>query len=627
MSFYYTVASLFLLLDLACGDCVPELEKDVLLQGGDLGTVFAPDVEYCQMVCTFSPRCLMFSYLPASWPNDNERFACFLKDSPTLTLQKVVMPGTISGHSLKHCTRIIYACRDKVFSGLDMIGTSYNISRVTSVEECRERCTNNEHCQFFTYVTEKFHSIQLRNMCYFKYSGKGMPTRIRQLPNVMCGFSLKACGMSSLGCKRDIFQKIEFSGESLTSVIAPNVQMCQKICTFYPNCLYFTYVTKDSSEANQRNRCYLKTSKLLPPTDILPKDNVFSGFSLLSCKTPFSVCPLQVQNDSVFLGTDLHAEEVNGEKDCQQLCTNDIRCQFFTYNPHDCNRNKCKCLLRMSSNGLPTAIENGKGGNSGFSLRLCKNRIVGGCGKPVDKASRIVGGSNSSHGEWPWQVSMHLKLSSSRHVCGGSIISNQWIVTAAHCVAPWPIPRLWNIYIGILNQSEIKPTTPVLDIEQIIVHPEYTGAEAGNDIALLKLKTPIAYNEYQQAICLPPNRDSFRLPSTCWITGWGFTNETGTTSDVLQKAEVPPQSSTECQKSYLTQTISHKVLCAGYKHGQIDSCKGDSGGPLSCLVDKTWYLFGITSWGEGCARPDKPGVYTKVTEFIDWIVQHTKIAI
>lgn len=627
MTFYYIVASLFLLCDLAYGDCVPGLEQDVLFQGGDLGTVFAPDVEYCQMVCSFSPRCLMFSYLSVSWPTDNERFACFLKDSATLTLPKVSMPGAISGHSLKHCTNRIHACRDKFFSGLEMIGSTSNISRVTSVEECRERCTNNEHCQFFTYVTEKFHSTQLRNMCYFKYSGNGMPTRIRQLPNVVSGFSLKACGKSSLDCQRDIFQEMEFTGQSLTSVIAPNVQMCQKICTFYPNCLFFTYFTMEWSEPKQRYRCYLKTSKTSKPNEVQFKENVVSGFSLLPCKTTLSVCPLPFHNNTAFHGTDLHVGEVNSEKDCQQLCTNNIRCQFFTYRPHDCNRNKCKCQLMMSSNGLPTGIEQEKGGNSGFSLRVCKTRTVGGCGTPVDQASRIVGGSNSSLGEWPWQVSMHLKLSSSRHVCGGSIISYQWIITAAHCVVQWPLPRFWSIYVGIVSQSEITPTTPVLDIEQIIVHPDYNGAESGNDIALLKFKSPIAYNDYQQAICLPPHQDSFVLPRTCWITGWGYTDESGTTSDVLQKAEVPPMSSAECQPSYTAMTISNKVLCAGYKQGQIDSCKGDSGGPLVCVVDKTWYLIGITSWGEGCARPDKPGVYTKVTEFTDWIVKHTQIII
>ncbi|XP_071978700.1 plasma kallikrein-like isoform X2 [Engystomops pustulosus] len=625
MTFYCIVVTLFLLFDSSRGDCVQELEKDVLFQGGDLVTVFTPDVEYCQMFCTFNPRCVMFSYITSVWPNENGRFACFLKESATLTLQKDLVPGSISGYSLKHCTTRIYACRDKVFFDLDMAGTTYNISKVASVEECQESCTNNEHCQFFTYVTDKFHNAQLRNMCYFKYSLRGMPTKIKQLPNVMCGFSLKACGKSSLDCQRDIFQDMEFSGGNLASVIAPNVQMCQKICAFYPNCLFFTYVTKDSSEPNQRNRCYLKTSQSAKPSTVLYKDNVASGFSLLSCRTPISVCPLPILNDTVFLGTDLQVGAVNGEKDCQQLCTNNIRCQFFTYRPNDCNKNKCKCHLRMSVNGLPTAIENGKGGTSGFSLRICKSRTSGGCGKPVDQAGRIVGGTDSYLGEWPWQVSMHLKLSSNKHVCGGSIISSQWIVTAAHCVFQWSLPRFWSIYVGIVNQTEITAATPTLEVEQILIHPDYIGAEGGMDIALLKLKTPITYNDNQQAICLPPNEDSFVLPRTCWITGWGYTGEAGTTSDVLQKAEVPLQSTTECQKSYSTEAISNKVLCAGYKHGQIDSCKGDSGGPLACIVDKTWYLTGITSWGEGCARPDKPGVYTKVTELTDWIVKNTQM--
>ncbi|XP_075052813.1 plasma kallikrein isoform X2 [Mixophyes fleayi] len=631
MKLYYTVVCCFLFFTLVCGDCIPGLEEDVYFQGGDHGSVFAPDVEYCQISCTFSPRCLMFSYLPASWPKENERFACFLKDSATLTLLKVSFPGAVSGYSLKHCTKKILTCRDKLYPGLDMMGTNYNISKVTSVEQCRERCTNNEHCQFFTYVTENFHSVQLRNVCYFKYSGKGMPTKIRLLANVISGFSLKSCGKSSLDCQRDIFQTMEFFGDNLTSVIAPDVNTCQKICTFYPNCLFFTYITKDWNEPLLRNRCYIKTSKSGKPTEVKYKDNVMSGFSLLPCQMSSSVCPLPVTSDAEFLGTDLLVEDVSRDKDCQQRCTNNIRCQFFTYKSDqpECTQNKCKCHLKMSSNGLPTSIVHGKGWISGFSLRMCKTRTIGGCGQPVDAQGRIVGGSNSSLGEWPWQVSMHLKLSpnSNKHVCGGSIISNQWIVTAAHCVAQFYLPRFWTLYGGIAKQSDITPTTPTFDLEEIIIHPGYTGAEHGNDIALLKLKSPITYNDYQQAICLPPQQDSFITPKMCWTTGWGYTEESGSSADVLQKAEVPPKASKECQESYRKEKISDKVLCAGYKQGQIDSCKGDSGGPLACEIDKTWYLIGITSWGEGCAQPDKPGVYTRVTEFTDWIVQHTNIVI
>ncbi|XP_063776869.1 plasma kallikrein-like [Pseudophryne corroboree] len=632
MNLYYSMVCCFLFFTLICGDCIPGMEQDVYFQGGDHGSVFAPDVEYCQVACTFSPRCLMFSYLQASWPKENERFACFLKDSATLTLPKMPLPGAVSGHSLKHCTKKIYTCRDKIYPGLDMMGTNYNISKVKNVEECRERCTNEQHCQFFTYVTEKFYSVQLQNMCYFKYSGKGMPTKIRQLANVISGFSLKSCGKSSLGCRRDLFQTMEFSGDSLASVIAPDVNTCQKICTFYPNCLFFTYITTERNEPLLRNRCYIKTSKSGIPTAVTYTENVISGFTLLPCQMTTSVCPLSVTPDAEFHGTDLHVEDVSRDKDCQQRCTNNIRCQFFTFRSPQpqCPQNKCKCHLKMSSNGLPTSIDHAKGWISGFSLRLCKTRTIGGCGQPVDVESRIVGGSNSSLGEWPWQVSLHLKLSpnNNKHVCGGSIISNQWIVTAAHCVELWRLPKIWNIYGGIAKLSDITPATPALEVEQIIIHPEYSGVENGSDIALLKLKSPITYNDYQQAICLPPRQDSFVTPKMCWITGWGYTEESASsTADVLQKAEIPPKSSKECQESYKKEKLGDKVLCAGYRQGQIDSCKGDSGGPLSCEVDKTWYLIGITSWGEGCAQPDKPGVYTKVTEFTDWIVQHTKIVI
>ncbi|KAM5191475.1 plasma kallikrein [Mantella aurantiaca] len=608
-------------------DCITALKQDVYYQGGDKASVFSPDVEYCQLVCTFNPHCIMFSYLNASWPAELQRFACLLKDSAKLSLPELSLTGAVSGHSLKHCTTKIYTCRDKLYPGLDMMGMNYNISKVTSVEQCEERCTNSLHCQFFTYVTENFHTVQLRNMCYLKYSGKGTPTKIRHLANVISGFSLKSCGKSSLDCKRDLFQTLEFSGDTLTSVIAPDVHMCQKICTFYPNCLFFTYLTKDWQEPLDRNRCYIRTSKNGQPTEIPIKDNAISGFTLQYCKSRPSVCPLPILTNADFAGTDLHVEVVSGEKDCQQRCTNNIRCQFFTYKPvqSECNQNKCKCYLKMSSNGLPTAIEHGKGGISGFSMRLCNIKTVGGCGQPVDVQNRIVGGKNSSEGEWPWQVSLHIKLdTNSRHVCGGSIISNQWIITAAHCVHIWRLPKIWIVYSGITKLSSFTPATTKSEIEQIIIHPDYIRAENGSDIALLKLKQPLAYNDHQQAICLPPRQD-FKTPNKCSITGWGYTKESGPTADVLQKAEVPLKSSMECQKSYPDVKLNENIVCAGYEQGKIDSCKGDSGGPLACEVDKMWYLIGITSWGEGCAQPDKPGVYTKVTEYIDWIIEQTSM--
>ncbi|XP_053311182.1 plasma kallikrein isoform X2 [Spea bombifrons] len=622
MNWHYTVLfCCFTLFSFVRGECRSTLENNVYFQGGDHASLFTPDAEYCQLACTFHPRCLMFSYLPGTWTRQKERFACFLKDSATGTLPNATLQGSISGYSLKNCNNQIDACRDKVFSGIDMIGTNYNITNVKNVERCKELCTNDVHCQFFTYVTEAFHSIQLRNVCYFKYSSKGMPTRIRQLDNVISGFSLKFCGKSTLGCRRDLFQNAHFSGSNLTSVLTPDVHTCQKICTFYPNCLFFTFLKKEWSDPLQRNHCYLRTSKTGLPDEAIEKEHAISGFSLLTCKFSPSACPMPVLTDMEFHGTDLIEQDVDGEQNCQQLCSKTLRCQFYTYKPSVCMQDKCKCHLKMSSNGLPTSILHGKGGISGFSLRMCRNRTITGCGQPVESENRIVGGKDSSLGEWPWQVSLQLKLSTTfkQHACGGSIISKQWIITAAHCVTHFNLPRAWNIYGGIIKLSDITQSTPVFEIEKIIIHPSYNGAETGSDIALLKLKTPISYDDDLQAICLPSKQKALTLPNSCWITGWGYTEENGNPEDVLQKAEVPMLANEECQTKYSPQKINHKVLCAGYKQGKIDACKGDSGGPLACQIDKTWYLIGITSWGEGCARAGKPGVYTRVAEYTDWI--------
>ncbi|XP_053556826.1 coagulation factor XI [Bombina bombina] len=630
MAFYSITICCFVLFVSVSGECISTLFQDVYFQGGDCSSVFAPDVGYCQLVCTFHPKCLMFSYLPESWPSQNERFACFLKDSATNTLPNVTLPGAVSGYSLKHCRNQIKVCNEKTFAGLDMIGTNYNITTAANVQQCIEQCTNDIHCQFFTYVTGSFHSVKLRNKCYLKYTANGMPARIRQLENVISGLSLKACGKSSLDCKKDLFQSLDFSGDLLASVLAPDVHMCQKICTYLPNCLFFTFQTKDSKDPLQRNRCFLKTSKNGLPNETKIKEYSISGFSILHCKNSPTVCPLPLFPNVNFIGDDFLVETANGDKECQQICTNNIRCQFFTYKPDEpsCIQNTCKCHLKISSNGLPTGISHGKGGISGFSLRLCKTKTASGCGQPADLANRIVGGTNSSLGEWPWQVSMHLKFTTTykKHTCGGSIINNQWILTAAHCVsAPLNNPSVWNIYAGIVKLSDITQSTPFYEVERIITHSLYNGAENGTDIALLKLKTAITFNEKQQAICLPPNQTPLQIPKTCWITGWGYIEEYGKATNILQKAEVPPISTEECQASYDQNSITNQVVCAGYKHGQVDACKGDSGGPLTCEIDKVWYLIGITSWGEGCARPGKPGVYTKVSEFTNWILEHTKI--
>ncbi|NWH87687.1 FA11 factor, partial [Aegithalos caudatus] len=236
---------------------------------------------------------------------------------------------------------------------------------------------------------------------------------------------------------------------------------------------------------------------------------------------------------------------------------------------------------------------------------------------------RIVGGTDSSPGEWPWQVSLHAKLSRQRHLCGGSIISNQWILTAAHCVTSLENPNIWRIYAGILRQSEINEDTPFFKVEEIIVHSQYKHAQIGYDIALMKLDKPMNFTDLQLPICLPSKEDTNIFYTDCWVIGWGYRKEKGRVQDILQKAPVPFMSKEECQARYWKYRIGDKVICAGYDEGGRDACKGDSGGPLSCRHEEVWYLVGITSWGEGCARPRQPGVYTKVADYSDWILEKT----
>ncbi|XP_034627936.1 plasma kallikrein [Trachemys scripta elegans] len=627
MAWIYQTFNFIFLFTSVSSECITQIYENIYFQGGDVSTVFTPNLDYCRIVCTYHPRCLLFTYLPATWTKDPaKRFTCFLKDSDTEILPKVGMAGAISGHSLKQCITQIRACSMDVHTGLDMQGTNYNITTADSYQQCQKRCTNDYNCQFFTYATGAFHSADFRNKCFLKNSRMGTPTSIRLLNNVVSGFSLKPCQLSQTDCRMDIFQQITFSGIDLTSVFTPDSFVCRTICTYYPNCLFFTFFTREWKVETQRNLCFLKTSRTGVPDAPVERENAMSGFSLLNCKRSFPACHSRTYTDTNFLGDELNVTYVKGHKACQQVCTDTIRCQFFTYFPlqESCNKEgKCKCYLRMSSNGSPTGIVYEKGRISGYTLRLCKRKASTVCMQPPKPDDRVVGGTDSFPGEWPWQVSLQVKLSTQRHLCGGSIISNQWILTAAHCIDNLENPNIWRVYAGILKLSEINEDTPVFKVQEIIIHPQYVIAETGYDIALMKLDKPMNFTNLQSPICLPSKEETNTIYTNCQVIGWGYTKEQDQVQDILQKATIPLISNEECQTRYQQDRITDKMLCAGYREGGKDACKGDSGGPLSCKHEEIWYVVGITSWGEGCARPEQPGVFTKVAEYADWILEKT----
>ncbi|KAJ0005767.1 hypothetical protein NQD34_015661, partial [Periophthalmus magnuspinnatus] len=245
------------------------------------------------------------------------------------------------------------------------------------------------------------------------------------------------------------------------------------------------------------------------------------------------------------------------------------------------------------------------------------------CGLRPQYSTRIVGGNMSRAGQFPWQVSLQYK---GEHICGGSIITSKWVLTAAHCVYGFSNPVEWGVYVGITELPGYG--TQALEVERIIYHARYRG-KLNYDIALMKLRQPLAFNGSVEPICLPNHGEVYVEGTMCWISGWGATEDEGESSVVLRSALVPLISTKVCtQPDVYPGLISPGMICAGYLEGGVDSCQGDSGGPLACPSDSSlWKLVGATSWGMGCAKPNRPGVYTRITQSLSWIRQEMEVRV
>ncbi|XP_048037470.1 transmembrane protease serine 2-like [Megalobrama amblycephala] len=240
------------------------------------------------------------------------------------------------------------------------------------------------------------------------------------------------------------------------------------------------------------------------------------------------------------------------------------------------------------------------------------------CGR--SSRSRIVGGSTvNSKGVWPWQVS----LQASGWHCGGSIITPYWIVTAAHCVHEISNARDLTVYAGYLTRSEMRSATGN-SVSRIVKH-DYNPRTSDNDIALMKLKRPLTITSNVRPVCLPNKGMYFSAPQECYITGWGTLSEGGSSPETLQEAKIQLIDRTICNSPQVYNgQITDTMICAGKLQGGVDSCQGDSGGPLVTKENSLWWLVGDTSWGEGCALRNKPGVYGNVTYFLDWIYEQMR---
>ncbi|XP_075591411.1 uncharacterized protein LOC124492278 isoform X2 [Dermatophagoides farinae] len=263
----------------------------------------------------------------------------------------------------------------------------------------------------------------------------------------------------------------------------------------------------------------------------------------------------------------------------------------------------------------------------------------------MEDVGKIIGGTEARLGEFPWMV---MFWDEKRHVfCGGALLNERWVVTAAHCFTDVIDESTVFVKLGKYDQTETEPTEVVTKIQHIIKHPHFSNETFDNDIALVKLTTHIQFNDNIRPICLATSTDEVREMNTIFfsqdhhnddngdddnriikfgiVAGWGRLKENGPLPRYLHRIRLPIIDLQRCRQS-TTFKVTDNMFCAGYGKEIVgDACKGDSGGPLVIEFHSRWTLLGIVSWGEGCGRPNKYGYYTKVNNYDNWIRRLTAI--
>ncbi|UXI22791.1 Insulin-like growth factor 2 mRNA-binding protein 1 [Sarcoptes scabiei] len=298
----------------------------------------------------------------------------------------------------------------------------------------------------------------------------------------------------------------------------------------------------------------------------------------------------------------------------QNKFTSQMRFRERTHFLDSFNRNEGKC--RDSEIIVHLKCQNFECGRPHYAQR--KRRNV-----------RIVGGEESYPGKWPWLVSFH-GGPAEVFFCAGVLISEWWVLTAAHCIGTKSNVTGWTINLGVTRRTSSPLFVRQREVAKLIKHPRFQMSldyYYSDDIALVLLKEKVEFDEFLRPVCLPANSSVEVEPGThCVVIGWGkkIHDDYADYQSAIHEVEVPIVPHQKCIQWYSKQLPFHPIpdtmVCAGYEQGKKDACQGDSGGPLLCTnEDQSWFVAGIVSWGINCAQPQLPGIYTNVPKYIDWI--------
>jgi len=263
-----------------------------------------------------------------------------------------------------------------------------------------------------------------------------------------------------------------------------------------------------------------------------------------------------------------------------------------------------------------------------------KTKFSGSCGQPAIELKyklmqRIYGGTTSTYGSIPWQAALFKSIGA--HLCGAVLIDSYNVLTAAHCVEWINNPEKdCFVMLGKNHRIYSKKDFGELKVvvESVISHPRYNRRTFDNDIAILRLKDRVSFTDYIRPVCLPSEYLPLDEGLPVIVSGWGKTEDTNR-ADLLKQAELKIISNNQCNSWLyahykIENEVTDNMVCAGYKQGVQDACQGDSGGPLVTRVQGINVLVGLVSWGYGCAEKTKPGVYTKVQNYLEWISSVSK---